>query len=366
MNMMKLPVAAALMLGVSAVAMPAVVAAQDKDEKPAASEQAKPSQSSTEQRSKESDQKDQGKQNAADRAEPAKQKERAADKGNDDRAQGDQKKSADRDDKDRSKQGDQNKQSESKSDPSPAKKADSDKPSDKKSDSAGTAKPTDAPKEATKPTDDNKRSASDDNKQDGAAKVQEAKNADLSSDKKDKVKSAFKSEKVKEITNVNIDINVGRRLPRDWDYHPVPTVIIEIVPEYRGYRYVYVEDRYVIVDPNTYEVVYVFDEGGGSASVGRSTGEGGSASGTCETDLTFTTEDRKFIYEKVHTSTDVKIKVGDLKIGATLPGETRVETFPSEVVTRVSKLETCRYVVVEDRIAVIDPRDEKIIAIIED
>jgi hypothetical protein len=367
MNTMKLPVAAALMLGVSALAMPVVVAAQEKEDRPAASEQAKPSQS-MEKGAKDKGDQGQGKQDAADRADSPKQKDRSADKGDNERGKADQQKNADRDDKDRSKQNDQ-KQSEGKSDQAPAKKADTDKSSDKKStDSADTKKPADAPKEAAKPGDDSKRSASDDGKQGGSAKVQEAKNADLTGDKKEKVKSAFKSQSVKEINNVNVDISVGRRLPRDWEYHTVPTAIIEIVPEYRGYRYVYVEDRYVIVDPDTYEVVYVFDErgGGGSASVGRSTGESGSASGTCHTDLTFTTEDRRFIFEKVHTSTEASIKIGDLRVGATLPGEARVETFPSEVVTRVSNLENCRYMRVEDRIVVVDPKDEKIVAIIED
>jgi hypothetical protein len=365
MKIMKLPSAAALMLGVSAVAMPVVVAAQQKDEMPAASEKSKSSEPSTEQRSNESGQKGQDKQNAADRGEQ-KQKDRAAEKGDSDRSKdGDKQKSADREDKDRGKRGDQPKQSDRQSDPSPSKKADTDKSSDKKSDSANAPKPADAPKEAARQTDDRKKSASDDTKQGGSAKVQEAKNADLSGDKKDRVKSAFKSTNVKQVTNVDIDISVGRRLPRDWHYHPIPAAVIEIVPEYRGYHYVYVEDRYVIVDPDSYEVVYVFDEGG-SASVGRSTGESGSARGTCETDLTFTTEDRRFIFEKVRTSADASIKIGDLTIGASLPGEARVKTFPSEVVTRVSRLDGCRYVVVEDRIAVIDPNGDKIVAIIED
>jgi hypothetical protein len=207
--------------------------------------------------------------------------------------------------------------------------------------------------DANKSSNDNKQSTASD-----SAKSDKAKSADLSGDKKDRVKTSFKSEKVKEITNVNVDISVGRRLPRDWEYHSVPSAVIEIVPEYRGYRYVYVEDRYVIVDPDTYEVVYVLDDtGSGSASVGRSTGESGST--RCSTDLTFTQEDRTFIYEKVHTQS-ASIKIGDLEIGASLPQDAKVETFPSEVTTRVSKLDSCRYV------AVVDPNDDKIVAIIED
>jgi len=252
-----------------------------------------------------------------------------------------------------------NKQSETKSDQPPAKKADT-APASKSSDSADSKKSDDNRNaDANKSSDDKKQSTASD-----SAKADKAKSADLSGDKKDRVKTSFKSEKVKEITNVNVDISVGRRLPRDWEYHSVPSAVIEIVPEYRGYRYAYVEDRYVIVDPDTYEVVYVLDDtGGGSASVGRSTGESGST--RCSTDLTFTQEDRRFIYEKVHTRS-ASVKIGELEIGASLPQDARVETFPSEVTTRVSKLDSCRYVVVDDKVAVVDPNDDKIVAIIED
>jgi hypothetical protein len=363
MNMCKLSLAATLMLGVSVVAVPPNVSAQDKEERPAASERAKPTEPS-QQRSRSDDQeRRQGKSDASERDKP--QPNDRADKDDDKGERKDQRKSADRDDE-RSKRDDRKQQSDRKSDEPAAKKADRETVRDRKDDNADTKKPEDAPKEAAKPSDDSKKSASDDTKQGGSAKVQEAKSADLSGDKRDRVKSAFKSTNVKKITNVNIDITVGRRLPRDWEYHSIPTAVIEIVPEYRGYRYVYVEDRYVIVDPDSYEVVYVFDEGGG-ASVGRSTGESGSGrAGACETDLTFTTEDRRFIFEKVHTRTEATIKIGDLEIGAALPSEARVEAFPSEVTTRVSKLDSCRYVVIDDRIAVVDPDSDKIVAFIED
>ena len=61
---------------------------------------------------------------------------------------------------------------------------------------------------------------------------------------------------------MNIDISVGRRLPRDWDFAPVPIVVVEIVPEYRDYVFVWVEDEYLICDPVTYEVVAVIPASG--------------------------------------------------------------------------------------------------------
>lgn len=370
MNMSKLPLAAALMLGISAVAIPASVSAQERDgDRPAATEKAKPAESSPRQqpesapRSEKSDKGDM-KRESGNRGEERAKSERSAEKDSPDRSNDGNKYRADRTDKDRANPDKERKQTESKPDQPADKKADrQDRDDKKKTDSADGQKPSDTPREASKPSDDSKR-ASDDSTKSDTGKLKEAKNADLSGDKKERVTTSFKKERVKEVTNVNVDISVGRRLPRDWDYHPVPTAVIEIVPAYRGYRYVYVEDHYVIVDPDTYEVVYVLDEGGG-ASVGRSTGEGGSASGQCTTELTFTAEDRHFIIEKVRKP-EATLKIGDLEIGATLPGDVEVETFPAEVTTRVTKLGDCRYVVIDDRVAVVDPSNEKIVAFIED
>ena len=89
------------------------------------------------------------------------------------------------------------------------------------------------------------------------------KQVDLSGDKRDRVQSAFRDKSdVKRRTKVDIDISVGRRLPRDWDFAPVPIAVIEVVPEYRDYVFVWVEDEYVICDPVTYEVVAVIPAGG--------------------------------------------------------------------------------------------------------
>ncbi|HYD15668.1 MAG TPA: DUF1236 domain-containing protein, partial [Hyphomicrobium sp.] len=88
--------------------------------------------------------------------------------------------------------------------------------------------------------------------------LEEVKKADISGDRKEKVQSAFRDKRdVKRRTDVDINISIGTHLPSAWDYEPVPVAVIDVVPEYRGYSYAYVEDEYVIVDPVTYEVVAV-------------------------------------------------------------------------------------------------------------
>ncbi|MDO9384307.1 MAG: DUF1236 domain-containing protein [Hyphomicrobiaceae bacterium] len=374
-----LSMTAALMLSVAHLSS-SVAFAQEKDDKASSMQESggekAPSSSSSRERAPDSakstvqdaDVSETKQKNApADKADNKDQSKSASDQ-----KERNDKSASDKGDKDGSKsrsadrQGDKDasKQSEGKTDRDPSRKADT-APAAKSGDNASNNKSNDKANDsdrnadANKSADDSKRAAGGD-----SAKADKAKSADLSGDKKERVKTSFKSENVKRITNVNVDISVGRRLPRDWEYHSVPTAVIEIVPEYRGYRYAYVEDRYVIVDPETYEVVYVLDDtGGGSASVGRSTGESGSA--RCSTDLTFSQEDRVFIVEKVRSSS-ATVKIGNLEIGAALPSDAKVEVFPSEVTTRVTKLDACRYVVIDDKVAVIDPNDDKIVAIIED
>ena len=55
---------------------------------------------------------------------------------------------------------------------------------------------------------------------------------------------------------INVSINVGVALPHSVHLYPVPEDIVTIVPEYRGYEYILLEDnRVAIVDPDTFEVV---------------------------------------------------------------------------------------------------------------
>src|SRR5829696_549875 len=55
-------------------------------------------------------------------------------------------------------------------------------------------------------------------------------------------------------------VGVGVTLPRTGvQYRTVPKQIVSIIPRFRGYRYIIVEDDIVIIDPKTYRVVYVIE-----------------------------------------------------------------------------------------------------------
>ena len=79
-------------------------------------------------------------------------------------------------------------------------------------------------------------------------------------EKRSQITTAIKSESsIRETTNVNFNISVGARVPSSVTFYPLPPRIVEIYPEWRGYQVILVKGRYVIVRPETHEIVYIIE-----------------------------------------------------------------------------------------------------------
>lgn len=78
-------------------------------------------------------------------------------------------------------------------------------------------------------------------------------------EKRTQITSVIKQEQVKEVTNVNFNISIGTRVPSTVAYSPLPARVIEIYPEWRGYYFILVKGRYLILRPETYEIVYIIE-----------------------------------------------------------------------------------------------------------
>ena len=78
-------------------------------------------------------------------------------------------------------------------------------------------------------------------------------------EKRTQIVSAIKSEKIEETTNVNFNISVGTAVPASVHFHPLPARIVEIYPEWRGYDVIFVRGQYIIVRPQTHEIVYIIE-----------------------------------------------------------------------------------------------------------
>jgi len=78
-------------------------------------------------------------------------------------------------------------------------------------------------------------------------------------EKRTQISTAIKQERIEETTNVNFNISVGATIPKTVRFHPLPSRIVEIYPEWRGYQFILVHGRYIIVRPQTHEIVYIIE-----------------------------------------------------------------------------------------------------------
>ena len=83
--------------------------------------------------------------------------------------------------------------------------------------------------------------------------------AQLSTEQRTKITTVIKNQHIEPQTNVNFSISVGTRVPREVHFHPLPTEIVTVYPDWRGYEFFMVRDEIVVVNPRTLEIVAVLD-----------------------------------------------------------------------------------------------------------
>ena len=71
--------------------------------------------------------------------------------------------------------------------------------------------------------------------------------------------------------NVNIDINVGVRVPESVTVYPMPEEVLAFAPEYRGDDYFIANDQVVFVAPDSHEIVGAIEYEGRAAAEEDST-----------------------------------------------------------------------------------------------
>jgi hypothetical protein len=150
---------------------------------------------------------------------------------------------------------------------------------------------------------------------------------------------------------------VGTRLPHDWDFVPVPIAVVDIVPEYGGYLFAYVDDDYVICDPETYEIVAIIPVSGGPSYASDEFG------GRCTERLHLNEDERDLIISA--TRHDEEVDVRRLSIGWSVPANIELLRFPDPILSRVGELSSCRYFVAEDQIAIVSPEEERVVFLID-
>jgi hypothetical protein len=161
----------------------------------------------------------------------------------------------------------------------------------------------------------------------------------------------MKDQRVNRVTNVNISVNIGTRVPRSVTLAALPASVISLVPQYRPYRYFVVEERICIVDPATYEIVDIIEISGQTAGRGD---HGGGAR------LVLTEEERAIILSEVDMSGGSTLGLGSLTEGAEVPRNVQLRVFSDTIVQKVPKVRGYRFFSAENRLAIVDPQGAKV------
>jgi Protein of unknown function (DUF1236) len=155
-------------------------------------------------------------------------------------------------------------------------------------------------------------------------------------------------------TDVDIRVNVGERLPERVRPRPLPTDIVTIVPEYRGYDYTVVHDEIAIIDPRSREIVDVIPQGGVSADR-----YGGGYGGTR---VTLSDEQRQILFRSATTST-----VGSTSSSSGSSGPTclSLKRVPDELAKSNPELASYQYLAIGDQVVLVDPQNQKVVQVID-
>ena len=183
--------------------------------------------------------------------------------------------------------------------------------------------------------------------------------ATLNADAKTRLHSAVAKISVKPVRNVNFSVSVGTVVPRTVTLRPLPTTVVEIVPQYRGYDFFVVREDIVIVEPRTHEIVDVIERSGPSHARAES---------RTTRKLSLSKQQREIIHKHAsrrHVTTGTTTRVEEIEVGRPLPESVEVETFPDEVYREVPEVRSYRYIRRNDNIYLVDPGDRRVIEEIE-
>ena len=155
--------------------------------------------------------------------------------------------------------------------------------------------------------------------------------------------------------NLNIQVNVGTRLPPNVQARRLPSDIVRIMPQYRDYDYTVIDNRVAIIDPRGREVVEILDDGpgyGGTAAYGR---------------------DRIVISDDTRTRFRELVRSSSTTVGSTSPsgGGTSasnclsLQPVPEELARTHPELSSYRYLAIGDQVVLVDPQQQKIVQVID-
>ena len=155
-------------------------------------------------------------------------------------------------------------------------------------------------------------------------------------------------------SQLNVALAMGSRIPRRHRLHRFAPALLAIIPAYASYQYLIVDDTICVVDPDSYAIVDVISssiEQAGPQSADRPA-------------LALSTDQMRCVYAatpKDQVRSDLRIR---LALGAEIPRNVELLTFPEEGLACAPELAGYRYIVVEDDVVIVDPVEYAISGVI--
>ena len=179
--------------------------------------------------------------------------------------------------------------------------------------------------------------------------------ATVNDDQRRQVVDQLRRDRAATSQNLNIQVNVGTRLPQNVQARRLPSDIVRIMPQYRDYEYTVIDNHVAIVDPRRREVVEILDDGpgyGGTLAYGR---------------------DRIVISDDTRTRFRELVRSSSTTFGSTSPsgGGTSasnclsLQPVPEELARTHPELSSYRYLAVGDQVVLVDPQQHKIVQVID-
>lgn len=179
----------------------------------------------------------------------------------------------------------------------------------------------------------------------------------VSDDQRRQVVDQLRRDRTATSQDLNVQLNVGRRLPRGVQARRLPPDIVRIMPQYRDYEYTVIDNRVAIADPRRREVVDILDDGPGysrEAAYGR---------------------------DRIHISDDTRKRFRELvrsssaTVGSTSPPGggggmsasncLSLQPVPKELARNHPELANYRYLAIGDEVVLVDPQQKKIVDVID-
>ncbi len=180
--------------------------------------------------------------------------------------------------------------------------------------------------------------------------------ASLSQEQRTRVIQQITTTNVEPVRDVSFSVSVGTTVPERVRYYDLPPTVVEVVPQYRNHKYIVVRDEIVIIEPSSRRIV---------ATLPRS--DGRSTTGVGVSRIKISEQDRHVIREIVLKEERVRPieRQIAIEVGGNVPETVELHSFPAIVVEKVPQVKTYSFFVRQDDIVIVDPKEKRVVEVIE-